>query len=198
MRNYNNKSRNNGGRNSNNNNNRKSNNNHSKSFNPTRSQFDSNSPAGKFRGTASQIVEKYTALGNELRVSGDVIRAEECFQTAEHYARLIIQYNIDNPAPEREEKQPKKPVCDKKDSETVSPNDTSENEVEAPKNNSESVSEKKNVESLVTNKDEVTNSPKQKKPRAKEKTENNTKKADTSEKKPKKVSPKSKIDETTE
>ena len=201
MRNYNNRSRNNGSRNNNTNNNRKNNNNnnnHSKSFNPTRSLFDSNSPVGKTRGTAAQIVEKYTTLGNEFRVSGDVIRAEEYFQTAEHYARLIIQYNIDNPAPEREAKQPQKLAYDKKDSETANRNDTSENEATTSENKYESVSEKKNVESSAKDNDEVTDSPKLKKPRAKKPTGNNANEADTSEKKPKKVSPKSKIAETTE
>ena len=199
MRNYNNRSRNNGGRN-NNNNSRKSNNNnnHGKSFNPARSQFDSNSPVGKIRGTAAQIVEKYTTLGNEFRVSGDVIKAEEYFQTAEHYARLIIQYNIDNPAPEREAKQPKKPVHDKKDSETLNNNDTSENEVTVPEKDSKSISKKKTVESPVKNNDEVKSAPKRKQPRAKKTTDSNTNEADTSEKKSKKASPKPKTDEIIE
>ena len=97
MRNYNRRGRNNSnGRNTHRN---KSN---QKNLNPLRSQFDSNGPAGKMRGTAQQIVDKCKAAAEEARVSGERIKAEELMQCAEHYARMIVQYNIDNPAPEKE------------------------------------------------------------------------------------------------
>ncbi len=51
--------------------------------------FDSNGPDVRIRGTAHQINEKYVALANDARGSGDYILAESYMQHAEHYQRVI-------------------------------------------------------------------------------------------------------------
>lgn len=53
------------------------------------SVFDSNGPDVRIRGTAYQIVEKYLALAKDAASSGDRVLAENYFQHAEHYQRLI-------------------------------------------------------------------------------------------------------------
>ncbi len=57
---------------------------------PIRSQtFDSNGPDVRVRGNAFQILEKYVALARDAQASGDRIAAENYYQHAEHYYRLI-------------------------------------------------------------------------------------------------------------
>src|SRR6202042_3101480 len=74
------------GRNNNNNNN---NNNNRKSQNPMTRVFESNGPDLKIRGTPSHIAEKYLQLARDAQSSGDPVAAENYFQHAEHYFRLI-------------------------------------------------------------------------------------------------------------
>jgi hypothetical protein len=65
---------------------------------PHRSQtFDTNGPGVKFRGNAYQVFERYVALAREAASSGDRIAAENYYQHAEHYFR-IMNANGDNPA----------------------------------------------------------------------------------------------------
>ena len=53
------------------------------------STFESNGPEGKIRGTAFQVIEKYQALAQDALSSGDRIGAENFFQHAEHYYRVV-------------------------------------------------------------------------------------------------------------
>ena len=53
------------------------------------STFESNGPEGKIRGTAFQVIEKYQALAQDALSSGDRIGAENYFQHAEHYYRVV-------------------------------------------------------------------------------------------------------------
>jgi hypothetical protein len=86
------------GRNNNNNNN---NNNHRKSQNPLTRVYESNGPDVKIRGTASHIAEKYIQLARDSQSSGDPVAAENYYQHAEHYFRLIAaaqeQFRQQNP-----------------------------------------------------------------------------------------------------
>jgi hypothetical protein len=50
--------------------------------------FDSNGPDGRIRGTAQQIVEKFTSLARDASVSGDKVLMQNYYQHAEHYQRL--------------------------------------------------------------------------------------------------------------
>jgi len=51
--------------------------------------FDSNGPNVKIRGNAYQVFERYVALAREAAASGDRISAENLYQHAEHYFRVM-------------------------------------------------------------------------------------------------------------
>src|SRR5881392_2510466 len=57
--------------------------------NPMTRVFESNGPDIKIRGTASHVAEKYVQLARDARSSGDPVAAENYYQHAEHYFRLI-------------------------------------------------------------------------------------------------------------
>lgn len=57
--------------------------------NPRIQTFDSNGPDVRIRGTAFQILEKYTALARDAASAGDRVLAESYLQHAEHYQRFI-------------------------------------------------------------------------------------------------------------
>src|SRR3954471_13331956 len=57
---------------------------------PHRQQnFDSNGPGVKIRGNAYQVFERYIAMAREAASSGDRIAAENLYQHAEHYYRIM-------------------------------------------------------------------------------------------------------------
>ncbi len=60
-----------------------------KSHNPLTRVYESNGPDVKIRGTASHVAEKYVQLARDAQSSGDPVGAENYFQHAEHYFRLI-------------------------------------------------------------------------------------------------------------
>ena len=90
-------------RNRNNNNN--NNNNNRRGQNPMTRVFESNGPDIKIRGTASHVAEKYVQLARDARSSGDPVAAENYYQHAEHYFRLIAaaqeQFRQNQPQPPR-------------------------------------------------------------------------------------------------
>ncbi len=73
----------------------------SKSQNPLTRVYESNGPDVKIRGTASHIAEKYIQLARDSQSSGDPVAAENYYQHAEHYFRLIAaaqeQFRQQNP-----------------------------------------------------------------------------------------------------
>src|SRR6201986_2077390 len=90
-------------RNRNNNNN----NNNRGGHNPLTRVFESNGPDIKIRGTASHVAEKYVQLARDARSSGDPVAAENYYQHAEHYFRLIAaaqeQFRQNQPQPRSDE-----------------------------------------------------------------------------------------------
>src|SRR5690348_17426233 len=68
---------------------RNNNNNNRKSSNPLTRVYESNGPDVKIRGTASHVAEKYIQLARDSLASGDPVAAENYYQHAEHYFRLI-------------------------------------------------------------------------------------------------------------
>ena len=61
---------------------------------PHRSQtLDSNGPNIKIRGNPPQIFERYVALAREAFTSGDRVAAENLYQHAEHYFRVMNAAN---------------------------------------------------------------------------------------------------------
>jgi hypothetical protein len=95
-------------RNRNNNNN--NNNNNRRGQNPMTRVFESNGPDIKIRGTASHVAEKYVQLARDARSSGDPVAAENYYQHAEHYFRLIAaaqeQFRQNQPQPRTENEMP--------------------------------------------------------------------------------------------
>ncbi len=56
---------------------------------PRSQNFDSSGPDIKVRGTAQQVVDKYQALAREAATAGDPVMAENYYQHAEHYYRIL-------------------------------------------------------------------------------------------------------------
>lgn len=62
-----------------------------KSTNVLNRSYESNGPDIKVRGTAQHVAEKYAQLARDAQSSGDRVMAENYFQHAEHYNRLIAE-----------------------------------------------------------------------------------------------------------
>lgn len=61
-----------------------------KSPNPLQRSYESNGPDVKVRGTAQHVAEKYLQLARDAQSSGDPVAAENYFQHAEHYYRILL------------------------------------------------------------------------------------------------------------
>jgi hypothetical protein len=59
--------------------------------------FDSSGPGIKIRGNAYQVFERYVALAREAAAAGDRIAAENYYQHAEHYFRIMNADGQGNP-----------------------------------------------------------------------------------------------------
>src|ERR1700740_2286986 len=74
---------------------------HRRNQNPLTRVYESNGPDVKIRGTANHVAEKYLQLARDSQSSGDPVSAENYFQHAEHYFRLIAaaqeQFRQQNP-----------------------------------------------------------------------------------------------------
>jgi hypothetical protein len=55
--------------------------------------YDSNGPDVRIRGTAAQIVEKYATLARDANASGDIVAAQNFLQHAEHYQRIVNDWD---------------------------------------------------------------------------------------------------------
>ena len=72
--------------------------------NPLTRNYESNGPDVKIRGTAAHVAEKYGSLARDALSSSDPVTAENYFQHAEHYNRIIMaaqlqmQPNVPQPA----------------------------------------------------------------------------------------------------
>src|SRR5947208_6146739 len=64
-----------------------------RNHNPLTRVYESNGPDVKIRGTANHVAEKYLQLASDAQSSGDPVSAENYFQHAEHYFRLIAVAN---------------------------------------------------------------------------------------------------------
>ncbi len=86
---------------------------HRKSQNPLTRVYESNGPDVKIRGTASHIAEKYIQLARDAQSSGDPVAAENYYQHAEHYFRLIAaaqeQFRQQNPYYQQQQQQGQAP-----------------------------------------------------------------------------------------
>ena len=67
---------------------------HNNGNNNQRTQvYDSNGPDVRIRGTAHQVAEKYLALAKDAVSLGDSIVAENYYQHAEHYVRILNEFD---------------------------------------------------------------------------------------------------------
>lgn len=67
---------------------------------PPRNQtYDSNGPDIRIRGNAHQVLEKYLTMARDATAQGDRIAAENYYQHAEHYFRVISSQNQANGRP---------------------------------------------------------------------------------------------------
>ena len=60
-----------------------------KSSNSMSKSLESNGPDVKIRGNASHIAEKYATLAHDAQTAGDRVVAENYYQHAEHYNRVV-------------------------------------------------------------------------------------------------------------
>lgn len=74
-------------------------NNNRKGPNPLSRNYESNGPDVKIRGNAQHIAEKYMTLARDAQATGDRIIAENYLQHAEHYNRIILAAQAQNPVP---------------------------------------------------------------------------------------------------
>ena len=56
-------------------------------------KFDSISPAGKFSGTALDLIKRYNELAKEAHGNGNYVEAEVFRQYAEHYRKIVTEIN---------------------------------------------------------------------------------------------------------
>jgi len=95
-------------------------------YNPRNQTYDSNGPDVRVRGNAYQVLEKYLALARDANAAGDRIAAENFLQHAEHYFRLINQFNGDDP--NRNRPMPPRPDVQAMDGGEADATDASESE----------------------------------------------------------------------
>jgi Domain of unknown function (DUF4167) len=101
------------------NNPRRPNNNPNHNHNNRNQVFESNGPEVRIRGTVNQVLEKYLALARDASSSGDYVSAENFFQHAEHYYRILSanggqhggspRFPQQGPMPPRNPNQPPQP-----------------------------------------------------------------------------------------
>lgn len=97
------------GRNNNNNNGRKS-------GNPLSRTYDSTGPDVKIRGNAQHIADKYSTMARDALGSGDTVMAENYFQHAEHYNRIIAAAQAQmQERYQREERDREQPAAEQND-----------------------------------------------------------------------------------
>lgn len=70
--------------------------------NPLGRNLESNGPDVKIRGNAAHIAEKYATLARDALASGDMVAGESYLQHAEHYNRIIMANQAQQPAPQGE------------------------------------------------------------------------------------------------
>jgi hypothetical protein len=72
----------------------------------------STSPSGdpKVRGNAQQCVDKYLTLARDAASSGDPISAENYYQFADHYHRILLEHRVSRYVPVEKKQEDREPV----------------------------------------------------------------------------------------
>ncbi|MYZ49524.1 DUF4167 domain-containing protein, partial [Propylenella binzhouense] len=68
--------------------------------NPLTRNYESNGPDVKVRGTAMHVADRYMSLARDALSSGDTVAAENYFQHAEHYNRIVMAAQAQMPQPQ--------------------------------------------------------------------------------------------------
>lgn len=68
-------------------------------------RFDSVSPAGKFSGTALDLIKRYNDLAKEAHAAGNYVEMEVFRQYAEHYRKIVTEINERKSANQQQTKQ---------------------------------------------------------------------------------------------
>ncbi len=83
---------------------------------PNRNQsFDSNGPSVRIRGTAAQLQEKYLSLARDASSAGDRVMAENYFQHADHYYRILASQQAPQDGQPPQQQQPYQQQSDRND-----------------------------------------------------------------------------------
>lgn len=109
-------------------------NNGRKPGNPRNQTFDSNGPSVRVRGNAYQVMEKYLTLARDASASGDRIAAENFYQHAEHYYRIL---NANNPDRAAQQKQQANGKDANGSGEHIAGEETAESQTETPPDGTE-------------------------------------------------------------
>src|SRR5437868_13580766 len=80
--------------------------------NPLNRVYESNGPDVKVRGTAQTVADKYLQLGRDAQSSGDNIMAENFYQHAEHYLRILSAAQAYNQQYQQQQQQYRRPPGD--------------------------------------------------------------------------------------
>ena len=75
------------------NNNKYRNNNNNNQIYSLNYKFDSSSPAGKYNGTALDLIKRYNELAKDASSNNDYVSAEVYRQYAEHYRKIVTEIN---------------------------------------------------------------------------------------------------------
>lgn len=87
--------------------------------------YDSNGPEGRVRGTAAQIVDKYTSLASDANASGNKVLQQSFLQHAEHYQRILsdVQKEVAAAAERQAEQKAKNAQSNNRSENTQNKND---------------------------------------------------------------------------
>ena len=91
--------------------------------NPVNKVYESNGPDVKVRGTPQQIVDKYMQLGRDALASGDAVKAENYFQHAEHYLRIITAAQEQMQARRQQQEQRRQEVAERRKGNGAAPSE---------------------------------------------------------------------------
>lgn len=87
----------------------RNNNNNRKNANPLSRNYESNGPDVKVRGNAAHIAERYSQLARDAQSMGDSVMAENYFQHAEHYFRILSAAQASMPQPRHDQSNAEQP-----------------------------------------------------------------------------------------
>jgi hypothetical protein len=109
---------------------------------PKNSNFDSNGPEVRVRGSAQQVYEKYLTLARDAMAVDDRISSENYFQHAEHYFRILgAQESGDGRDGGRNRRGRNQPHQENQSEEDDSPTNQESTDQNTPQNVQESVME---------------------------------------------------------